>query len=118
MNVQSNVRIPSPRLNTFTNRITRNKRKKLMLITFVPGYKTQPINAHRNDSDNTHCDDVTVDNVDQTSDDNDEITTVRRITEVILDRQPSSKQTETLSFVLLSRERQLFSGRTPARRSP
>lgn len=41
INVQSNVRMPSPRLRTLTNLITRNKRKKLILITLVPGWNEE-----------------------------------------------------------------------------
>ena len=37
MNVQSRVRIPSPRLSSLTSLITRNSRKKLILIMVFPG---------------------------------------------------------------------------------
>ena len=40
MKVQSSVRMPSPRLSSFTSRITRNNRKKLILIILEPsGWK-------------------------------------------------------------------------------
>lgn len=39
INVQSRVRIPSPRLNSFTSLITRNNRKKFIEIMLDPGYK-------------------------------------------------------------------------------
>jgi hypothetical protein len=56
-----------------------------------PANEENRSNAHHDQSDNTHRDDVTIDNIDQTADDDDEITTVRWITEVILERRETIK---------------------------
>lgn len=50
MKVQSSVRMPSPRLSSFTRRITRNKRKKLMLNMLLAlgynGWREKKTNIH------------------------------------------------------------------------
>lgn len=101
MNVHKSVRIPSPLLSNLTSRITRNSLKKLMEIMLDPGYKYHKMvylqfhfrilkyiianiaSDARSKSSDTYVN-FRVNDIDETSEDDNKIKNVPRVAEVIL----------------------------------